>query len=58
MRFLRQVWIILAELAGEADYQRYCAHVRRHHPDREILSAKEFYLARLSEKYTRPTRCC
>jgi uncharacterized short protein YbdD (DUF466 family) len=58
MKFLRAVWTVLTELSGEADYRRYCAHLRAHHPDREIPSAKEFFLARLEEKYTRPTRCC
>lgn len=58
MKFLRAVWIMLTELSGEADYQRYCAHMRDRHPDQEIPSAKEFFRARLEEKYTRPSRCC
>ncbi len=58
MKFLRAVWIVLTEFSGEADYRRYCTHLRRHHPDREIPSAKEFFLTRLEEKYTRPSRCC
>ena len=58
MRFLRAVWTVLTELSGDADYRRYCAHLRRHHPDREIPTAKEFFLTRLEEKYTRPSRCC
>ncbi len=32
MKFLRAVWTVLTELSGEADYRRYCAHLRAHHP--------------------------
>ena len=58
MRFLRAVWKVLAELAGESQYSRYCAHLRAHHPDRPVPSEQEFFLQRLEEKYTRPSRCC
>jgi uncharacterized short protein YbdD (DUF466 family) len=58
MKFLQAVWKLLAELSGEADYQRYCAHLRVHHPGQTVPSEREFYLARLEERYTRPTRCC
>ncbi|MBZ5499810.1 MAG: YbdD/YjiX family protein [Acidobacteriia bacterium] len=58
MRFLHAVWKILAELTGEADYPRYCAHLRARHPGQRVPSKREFFLMRLEEKYTRPTRCC
>jgi uncharacterized short protein YbdD (DUF466 family) len=58
MKYLRLLWAVLTELSGEADYRRYCAHLQRHHPGQKIPSAKEFFLTRLEEKYTRPTRCC
>ncbi|MBP1595904.1 MAG: putative Selenoprotein [Acidobacteria bacterium] len=58
MRFLRTVWKALAELAGESQYSRYCAHLRTHHPERAVPSAKDFFLQRLEEKYKRPNRCC
>jgi uncharacterized short protein YbdD (DUF466 family) len=40
------------------DYPRYCEHLRSHHPEREFPTPREFYLARIEEKYSRPTRCC
>jgi uncharacterized short protein YbdD (DUF466 family) len=58
MKFLQAVWKLLAELSGEADYQRYCSHLRAHQPGQRLPSEREFYLARLEERYTRPTRCC
>jgi uncharacterized short protein YbdD (DUF466 family) len=58
MKFLCTIWKKLGELAGEADYRRYCEHVRAHHPERSLPSEREFFLARLEDKYARPTRCC
>ncbi len=58
MRALNRLWLRLREMTGEADYARYCDHVRRRHPERPLPSAKEFYLARMQEKYSRPSRCC
>ena len=58
MRVLRALWAKLAELAGEADYRRYCAHLRERHPGRRVPTEREFFLQRLDEKYSRPTRCC
>jgi uncharacterized short protein YbdD (DUF466 family) len=58
MKLLRVFWTIMIELSGEADYGRYCAHLRARHPGQKIPTAKEFFLIRLREKYTRPTRCC
>jgi uncharacterized short protein YbdD (DUF466 family) len=58
MKYLRAVWKILAELSGDAEYSRYCAHVRAHHPGTAVPSEREFFLKRLEEKYTRPSRCC
>jgi uncharacterized short protein YbdD (DUF466 family) len=58
MKFLRAAWKLLAELSGEADYGRYCAHLRARHPDRTAPTEREFFRMRLEEKYTRPTRCC
>jgi uncharacterized short protein YbdD (DUF466 family) len=49
---------MLGQVMGEGEYARYCEHLRVRHPDRVIPSADEFYIARLKEKYSRPTRCC
>jgi uncharacterized short protein YbdD (DUF466 family) len=58
MRFLAALWKALAELTGEADYRRYCAHLRARHPERSVPTEQEYFLKRLEEKYARPSRCC
>jgi uncharacterized short protein YbdD (DUF466 family) len=58
MDLLRTIWKMAAEIAGEADYRRYCDRLRAVHPDRKVPSEREFFLARLEEKYSRPARCC
>jgi uncharacterized short protein YbdD (DUF466 family) len=58
MRLLRAIWKVLGELSGETNYRRYCEHLRLHHPERRLPSEREFFLARLEEKYARPSRCC
>ena len=55
---LEQVWRLLRRLAGEGDYERYCAHLRTHHPEKRLPTAKEFYLQRINDRYARPSRCC
>ncbi len=58
MKVLKQFWRLFREATGEADYERYCAHLRVHHPGRSLPTQREFYLLRLSEKYSRVSRCC
>jgi len=58
MRYLRMIRRILDLLSGEADYARYCAHLRGHHPKEKVPTAREFFLARMEQKYARPSRCC
>jgi len=58
MKILSRWWRVLAQVMGEGDYARYCDHVRIRHPNRKLPSEKEFYLSRLNERYSRPTRCC
>ncbi len=55
---LRKLWSLLQDLSGESAYERYCAHLRLRHPERPLPTAKQFYLASLCEKYSRPSRCC
>ena len=45
-------------IMGACDYTRYCEHLRLRHPDLRRPTEKEFYLSRLNEKYSRPSRCC
>jgi uncharacterized short protein YbdD (DUF466 family) len=58
MKFLQKWWRLLGEAVGEGEYARYCEHLRIKHPDRALPSAAEFYMSRLQEKYSRPSRCC
>jgi len=58
MKLLRAVGRFLAEVSGERDYQRYCEHMRTCHPGKPLQSEREFYLSRLNDKYSRPSRCC
>ncbi len=58
MRLILRCWRLLARSVGENDYERYCAHLQQKHPDRPVPTAREYYLVRLQEKYSRPTRCC
>jgi uncharacterized short protein YbdD (DUF466 family) len=44
---------------GVPDYERYVAHVRRHHPGEAPLSRDAFVRERLDARYARPgSRCC
>ena len=58
MRRLLQWWKALGQVMGEADYARYCEHIRAQHPNLKVPTEQEFYLSHLKEKYSRPTRCC
>ncbi len=58
MKWLLRLYQALGQVLGEGDYARYCEHVRTRHPDARLPTEKEFYLSRLRERYSRPTRCC
>lgn len=49
----------LRRVLGVPDYERYLAHMRRHHPAEPLLSADEFARDFLERRYNRPgSRCC
>jgi len=58
MELLRAIYRILRQVSGEADYARYCEHLRARYPGTRLPSEKEFYLGRLKDKYSRPSCCC
>jgi uncharacterized short protein YbdD (DUF466 family) len=58
MRLLRSLRRIMEQMTGEADYARYCEHLRLRHPGTRPPTEKEFYLARVEAQYSRPSRCC
>lgn len=46
-------------LFGMPDYPRYLEHQRAHHPDRPVMSEKEFVRCELERKYAGGgARCC
>ncbi len=58
MKLIMKWWNFLGQVMGEGEYARYCEHLRSKHPELKIPSAGEFYISRLDEKYSRPSRCC
>ena len=50
---------VLHQVIGAPDYERYVAHVRECHPEREPMTREEFARERLEARYSRPgSRCC
>lgn len=51
------LWIGLREWCGDSAYDRY-VQARRMGAQSPLLTRAEFYVERLNERYSRPTRCC
>ncbi|GAB2463663.1 YbdD/YjiX family protein [Xylanimonas ulmi] len=63
MESVRRAWRALAwyvkGVLGESDYQRYVAHLRRHHPSAPVPSVSEYWRARYADQDANPgARCC
>jgi hypothetical protein len=56
-RVLSRFWQGLREWCGDAAYERYRVCALRT-GQKQVLSAKEFYVEQLNKKYSRPNRCC
>ena len=59
----QRIWRALVaaarRIAGIPDYDAYVAHVRVHHPEREIPSEAAFFAERQQARYrTGGGRCC
>ena len=49
----------LREVSGESAYDRYVQHARAEHPDRRVLSRRQFERQRMDDRDARPqARCC
>lgn len=49
----------LREVSGESAYDRYVEHARAAHPDRAVMSRRQFERQRMDDRDTRPqSRCC
>jgi uncharacterized short protein YbdD (DUF466 family) len=58
-RRLQRLGALVRSVIGAPDYERYLAHVRRHHPDVPPLTPDAFARDALSRRYDRPgSRCC
>ena len=56
---LSEIARVLLAIAGAPDYDRYLAHVRRHHPGSVPLSPIELFAARQRDRFDRPGgKCC
>ncbi len=59
VRGWRAVTWYVKEVVGENDYDHYVAHLRRHHPEAQPVSRREFERAKLDRMASDPrTRCC
>lgn len=55
---LSALWRGLRQASGDDAYERYMAHLRRHHPDTPALDRKAFYAQELARKWESIRRCC
>jgi uncharacterized short protein YbdD (DUF466 family) len=56
---VRRALAIVRRIIGVPDYDRYLTHMTAHHPDVTPLSAREFEIVRMNDRYSRPgSRCC
>ena len=56
---VRKVAKVVRTIIGAPDYERYVAHVRECHPDRQPMTRDEFAKSRLEARYNQPgNRCC
>ncbi len=58
-RYLRRLARLARAIAGVPDYDRYLAHMRRHHPGDLPLTPEAYARDRMEARYSRPgARCC
>lgn len=56
---LRRIRQACRQMFGIPDYERYAAHMQAQHPDKPLLSEREFHVLAIDRRYgaSRP-RCC
>jgi len=55
----RWIWWYLRELTGEADYDKYVAHLRTAHPEAPVPSRRAFERDKTDPAQRNPSvRCC
>ena len=55
---LQKLWEFVREVSGDDAYERYLAHLKSFHPDREPLDRKTFFREEMDRKWTGVRRCC
>ncbi len=60
MAFLRTLQEAARMMIGLPDYDRYCAHVRQHHPQTQPMTRTAFFRDRQQQRYGGKGggRCC
>ena len=56
LTFIQRIWRFLREVSGDNDYARYLASAREN--GTAVMTAEQFYLWQLRQKYSRINRCC
>ncbi|NNM82675.1 MAG: YbdD/YjiX family protein [Burkholderiales bacterium] len=55
---MKKLWKLIRRLSGDDAYERYLAHLKSFHPDREPLDRKAFFREEMDRKWTGVRRCC
>ncbi|MEV6110329.1 YbdD/YjiX family protein [Streptomyces sp. NPDC051940] len=57
----RRIWRYLQELTDETAYERYVEHARKHDPQAEVMTRRDFERCRMDAREGDPRqgfRCC
>ncbi|MDQ1410613.1 MAG: putative Selenoprotein [Acidobacteriaceae bacterium] len=57
-RLAAKLWLGIREWCGDNAYERYVQAQRTKHEKSCLLTPTEFYVERVSRRYSRPNRCC
>jgi len=56
---LQEFVSMLRQVTGMPDYQAFLEHLRRHHPECQIPSEREYFTQYIESRYGNgPSRCC
>lgn len=56
---LARLGTVLRRISGMPDYRAYMEYVSRCHPDRPIMTEREYYAEYIHSRYADgPSRCC
>jgi len=56
-RVWRRLWIGIRAWCGDSDYEYY-VRSSLNRGNAPTLSEKQFYVERMNQRYSRPSRCC